>query len=95
MYAYVIRHPRPASAIRFKSHTARFLTYVRTEADSIFANNMSKPKLISDEVSEKIKELVSQRVYLYNPIREYKDADITKNTWESIAEAIERDVLCK
>jgi len=96
VYAHVIRHPRPASAIRFESLTARFLTYVRTEADSIFASNMSKEKLISDEVSAKIIELVRQRVYLYNPsLKEYKDADVTKNTWESIAEAIELDVSCK
>ena len=96
MYTHVIRHPRSSPAIHFESLTARFLTYVRTEADSYFANNMSKQKLISDEVSEKIIELVRQRDNLYNPsLKDYKDADVTKHTWESIAEAFELDVSCK
>ena len=63
MYAYVIRHPRPASAIRFESLTARFLTC----ADSLSGWQIIPTRIIIlIKISHQITEKVCKNPHLYN-----------------------------
>ena len=62
-----------------------------------FYVNMPRSQLSLFETSEKLIELVRLHPCLYNPtLREYKDIDVSRNTWRSIAKALNMpETSCK
>ena len=88
MYAYVIRHPRPLSDIRFESLTARFLTC----ADRSGWQIIPTPIILLIEINA----YVCKNPHLYNfCLLQYNSAKITTNTWVSDAVEQDIDVVCQ
>jgi len=76
VYAHVIRHPRPSSAIRFESLTARFSTCADRSGWQIIPTRI----IILIEISHHITEKVGKNPHLYHLcLSQYNGAKITTN----------------
>jgi len=92
VYAHFIRHPRPSSAIRFESLTARFLTC----ADRSGWQIIHTPIILLIEINRQINEYVCKNPHLYNLcLLQYNSAKITTNTWVSDAVELDIDGVCQ
>jgi len=91
MHVYIIRLPRPSSAIRFKSLSAQFLTCADRSGWQIIPTRI----IILIEISHQITEYVCKNSHLYNVcFSQYNGAKITTNTWFSDALELDIDVSC-
>ena len=89
---HVIRHPRPSSAIRSESLTARFLMCVDRSGWQIIPTRI----IILIEISHQITEYVCKSPHLYDLcLCQYNGAKITTNTWVSEVLELDIDVLCQ
>jgi len=92
VYAHVIRLPRPSSAIRFESLTARSLTC----ADRSLWQLIPTRIIILIEISHQISEYVCKNPHLYNVcLSQYNGAKITTNTLGSDALELDINVSCQ
>ena len=94
MYAHVIRRPRPSSAIRSESLTARFLTCADRCGWQIIPTRI----IILIEISHQIIEYVCKNwhLYMYNLcLSQNNGAKITTKTWVSNALELDIEVSCQ
>jgi len=92
MFAHVIRHPRPSSAIRLETLTARFLACADSSGWQIIPIRI----ILLIKINYQITEYVWKNLQLYSLcLLQYNGAKITTNTWVSDAVELDIDVICQ